>query len=218
MSVFRIPVGVAKEIEKMQRSFFWGDGCMKRKLHAVSWDILCKSKRNGGLGIGRIQDKNKSFLAKWVWRFGKEDNAFWRRIICSKYNVRQSSLVCNWRSGRKDSWFIKAIGSLFGGELVSSKIIAEGMTIVVGNGSRASFWHDPLVMKTPLKLVCPRLYALAAYKEGVVADFGMWINSVWSWKVPLRRPVFGWEKREWDILMVILGCFNMQSLVSDSIC
>ena len=93
MSVFGIPVGVAKEIEKLQRSFFWGDGSEKRKIHAVSWDNLCKSKRNGGLGIGKIQDKNKSLLAKWVWRFGKDDNALWRRVVCSKYNVWASSLL-----------------------------------------------------------------------------------------------------------------------------
>ncbi|KAK4849560.1 hypothetical protein QYF36_026099 [Acer negundo] len=31
-------VGVAKRIEKLQRSFLWGDGCIKRKIHAVSWE------------------------------------------------------------------------------------------------------------------------------------------------------------------------------------
>ncbi|KAK2654884.1 hypothetical protein Ddye_014740 [Dipteronia dyeriana] len=40
-------------------TYFWGDGLEKRKLHAVDWETVCKSKRKGGLGIGRILDKNK---------------------------------------------------------------------------------------------------------------------------------------------------------------
>ncbi|KAK0577750.1 hypothetical protein LWI29_038034 [Acer saccharum] len=66
MSIFKVPVNVAKTIEKLQRSFFWGDGCEKRKVHAVDWNSICKSKRKGGLGVGRIVDKNCSLLAKWV--------------------------------------------------------------------------------------------------------------------------------------------------------
>ena len=34
-SVFLVPLGVAKALEKLQRSFFWGDGLAKRKIHAV---------------------------------------------------------------------------------------------------------------------------------------------------------------------------------------
>lgn len=32
MSAFRMPVGVVKTIEKLQRSFFWVDGVEKRKM------------------------------------------------------------------------------------------------------------------------------------------------------------------------------------------
>ncbi|KAK3219249.1 hypothetical protein Dsin_013219 [Dipteronia sinensis] len=38
MSVFKIPVGIAQRIEKIQKSFLWGDGGVKKKLHAVNWD------------------------------------------------------------------------------------------------------------------------------------------------------------------------------------
>ena len=35
MSVFGVPIGVAKKIEKLQRDFFWNDGIVKMKVHAV---------------------------------------------------------------------------------------------------------------------------------------------------------------------------------------
>ena len=54
MSVFSVPVGVAKSIEKLQRQFFWNDSGGKRKIHLVDWSTMCRSKKNGGLGIGRI--------------------------------------------------------------------------------------------------------------------------------------------------------------------
>ncbi|KAK2654133.1 hypothetical protein Ddye_013989 [Dipteronia dyeriana] len=38
------------------------------------------SKGNGGLGNRRVADKNKTMLAKWVWRFGVEENSLWRKV------------------------------------------------------------------------------------------------------------------------------------------
>lgn len=46
------------------------------------------SKRRGGLGVGRIGDKNKSLLAKWFWRFSRKDESLWKRVLCSKYGLR----------------------------------------------------------------------------------------------------------------------------------
>jgi hypothetical protein len=93
MSVFGIPVGVAKKIEKMQRDFFWNDGVAKRKVHAVEWDTICKSKKLGGLGIGKMRDKGVSMLVKWLWRFGKEHNSLWKKVICVKYGLRIQGIV-----------------------------------------------------------------------------------------------------------------------------
>ncbi|KAK3206438.1 hypothetical protein Dsin_020484 [Dipteronia sinensis] len=56
LSIFKIPVGVAQKIEKIQWSFLWGDDKFKRKVHAVNWVEVCKSKDKGGLGIGRVVD------------------------------------------------------------------------------------------------------------------------------------------------------------------
>jgi hypothetical protein len=65
-SVFKMLIGVAKRIEKLQRSFLWGDGVAKRKVHAVNWGEVCKRKANRGLGISRNIDKNKAMLVKWL--------------------------------------------------------------------------------------------------------------------------------------------------------
>jgi len=30
---------------------------------------------------------NAAFKIKWIWRFAKEGNAFWRKVIVAKYGV-----------------------------------------------------------------------------------------------------------------------------------
>ncbi|KAK2642706.1 hypothetical protein Ddye_024469 [Dipteronia dyeriana] len=62
-SIFKISASVANKVEKLQRDFLWGDGRNKRKIHFVKGPDVCKNQTNGGLGIGRILDKNKGMLA-----------------------------------------------------------------------------------------------------------------------------------------------------------
>ncbi|KAK8657291.1 hypothetical protein V6N13_035541 [Hibiscus sabdariffa] len=38
-----------------------------------------------------------------------------------------------------------------------------------------------------LKVVFPRIFALAACKGGVIADFGHFVEGVWQWKIEMRR-------------------------------
>ena len=40
---------------------------------------------NGGLGITKLTTFNKALLGKWLWRFGIEENRFWRRVVTLKF-------------------------------------------------------------------------------------------------------------------------------------
>ncbi|KAK2646365.1 hypothetical protein Ddye_021560 [Dipteronia dyeriana] len=75
LSVFKIPMGMANSIERLQRNFLWGDSLGNKKLHLVRWDSMRKGEVFGGLGIDHIIDKNNSLLAKWIWRFGIEKDS-----------------------------------------------------------------------------------------------------------------------------------------------
>lgn len=48
-----------------------------------------------------------------------------------------------------------------------------------------------------LKFSFPRIFALAAKKEGRVIEYGNFVNGQWIWDVELRRGVFDWEKEQW---------------------
>lgn len=52
---FPLPSSVLSELDKVCRQFIWGDTYMKRKIHTVSWDLICLPRDEGGLGIRKIK-------------------------------------------------------------------------------------------------------------------------------------------------------------------
>ena len=131
MSVFKLPVGVANRLEKLQRDFFWGDGINKKKVHSVNWVTLCLSKKNGGLGIGRMLAKNRSLLAKWAWRFGTETDTLWKQVLCAKYKVDPCCFRWSWQSKSQVSHFVKAVGSLFEKDSITENSMVDGFKVIL---------------------------------------------------------------------------------------
>ncbi|KAK3231829.1 hypothetical protein Dsin_003710 [Dipteronia sinensis] len=185
--------------------------------HQGDWRTVCKSKSCSGLGIGRMGDKNNSLLAKWVWRFRMETDSLWRRVICARYRIPNSDLTWDWKAGSCASPFIKTIASLFVEGTPSCRILKEGLRVVIGKSKRAKFWEATIGESSFLKEMCPRIYALAVQKHGVVNDFGRWLESRWIWEVPLRRPVFDWENDQWGVFKSLLDYMVMRESVSDAL-
>lgn len=52
LSVFKAPKWVIKRIEALRRGFFWNRGCNSPGRGClVAWKSVCRSKKEGGLGI-----------------------------------------------------------------------------------------------------------------------------------------------------------------------
>ena len=66
MSFFEIPKGVLKILTILNQDFFWQGSSEKHKYRLAKWDILCRPKDQGGLGILDLQLQNKCLLAKWL--------------------------------------------------------------------------------------------------------------------------------------------------------
>ena len=191
MSLFRLPSVVADKLIRIQRNFLWGWGSEGRKIAWASWNKVCKSRDDGGLGIIDLRVFNLALLGKWIWRFGTNKGGLWKEILVSKYggwrslrgegNLKRGSL---WWKDLKEVWASEGWGRSF----------EDGFKWYVGNGKDISFWEDSWLSCGALKGVFPRLFSLSSANDAKVAEFGYWANGVWVWHFDGRRPFFVWEK------------------------
>jgi hypothetical protein len=65
MSMFLLPKTNVERMKKTRRKFFWQGGRLKKKYHLVRWELVCKAKKKGGLGLKDLKRMNLSLLCKW---------------------------------------------------------------------------------------------------------------------------------------------------------
>jgi hypothetical protein len=56
----------------------------------------------GGLGVRNSIQFNCALLGKWLWRFAKEEDAWWRKLVEVKYNIMRGG------------WCSKEVGGFYG--------------------------------------------------------------------------------------------------------
>jgi hypothetical protein len=179
----------------------------------VDWETLCRSKKNSGLGIGRMVDKGMSLLAKWIWRFGREESTLWKKVLCAKYGLGSSPLKWDGLRVKHGSSFFFAVCRFFVDDHRAYNIVSQGFQVVVGCGHRVQLWKEICWDSVPLQATFPRIFALASNKVGVVKEFGRWDNNKWVWEVNLRRPLFDWEVNQWNSFVVALNNINVGKIL-----
>jgi len=120
MSLFKLPAGVARKLVKLQRDFLWGWGTDGRKIAWVSWNLACKPREFGGLGIIDPKLFNLALLGKWIWRLGSVEVGLWKEVLFSKYGgwrslgVEGKDRSCSlWWKDLKEVWSTEGWGRSF---------------------------------------------------------------------------------------------------------
>ena len=58
---------ICNKIDMCIHNFVWGSLPEERKPHLLSWDIVCRPKEQGELGLRKAKEMNEAFLMKLVW-------------------------------------------------------------------------------------------------------------------------------------------------------
>ncbi|CAL5410995.1 unnamed protein product [Camellia sinensis] len=205
LSLFKMPEGVAKEIERIQSTFLWGGNDLKRKVHLVKWGEAAKSINQGGLGIRRIRDVNACLLLKWWWKFGTQINSLWRRALCSKYKIDEACWNPPGSFSYKHSRVWKDILSIGNHCNNIFNFYVDNCQIKVGDGNRIKFWHDKWCGNTCLKNDFPLISNLSTDKDGSLHQYFDRKTSPNTWNFPIRRTMFSWELEEEASLIEVLS-------------
>jgi hypothetical protein len=56
----------------------------KKKYRLVKWNVVCRPRDQGGLGIHDLEAKNIALLGKWLYKLLIEDGV-WQILLRRKY-------------------------------------------------------------------------------------------------------------------------------------
>uniref|UniRef100_A0A2N9G078 Reverse transcriptase domain-containing protein n=1 Tax=Fagus sylvatica TaxID=28930 RepID=A0A2N9G078_FAGSY len=99
------------------------------KFRLVNWTKVCEPVQNGGLGVKNLRLCNQSLLGKWLWRYGKEREAFWRQVVA----VKHEDMWGGWCSQLSRGAYGEAFPTLFFIALNKEAAVAEYMQFSHGN-------------------------------------------------------------------------------------
>ena len=85
LSFFEVPVGVRRRLDFYRSRFFWQIDENKNKYRLAKWDVICRPKDQGGLGIENLALKNRCLLSKWLYRLSIESDGVWAQLLRNKY-------------------------------------------------------------------------------------------------------------------------------------
>jgi hypothetical protein len=211
LSLFPMPASVVNRIEKLQRDFLWGGLGDEKRFHLLRWDKVCLPIQNGGLAIKNLRLFNQALLGKWIWRFGKERDHLWRKVIEAKYG---------WDRG---GWCSKKVNSPYGVSLW--KTISKGwdsfnrfISFEIGDGSKVSFWHDVWCGDRPLKVMYPDIFAISSSPDALVADLLSCHNDIPHWDLTFIRNIQDWESDSLMALLELLYANPRIGIGEDTIC
>jgi len=131
---FRLPRECIRDIDKLCSSFLWSGQDLNPRKAKVSWDDVCKPKKEGGLGLRSLKEANDVCCLKVVWKIVSHGNSLWVKWI-EKFLLKNETF-----------WFVKentTLGSWMWRKLIKFREKAKNFCKVeVNKGNCTSFWYD----------------------------------------------------------------------------
>ena len=147
MQCFRLPESILDEMEKMCRSFFWGQQKEEKKIAWVAWDKLFLPKKEGGLGIRNFDVFNRALLAKQAWRVLTMPESLMAKVLKGKYFLNTNFFEA--RNNPSASYTWKSI-------IYAKSVVLKGACKVIGNGKNTCIWRDPWIPNLEVSSVLQR--------------------------------------------------------------
>jgi hypothetical protein len=195
-SLFQWMAGRLMRWKKNLRCFLGSGTDEGRNIASISWDNVCKSKEDGGLGVKKLELFNLALCAKWKWRC-LLSSASWQLLLRFRYGRRSRSLdieslaVCSssdsiwWKSVNFILCVLTGLRMLWLGKLAAGKSRHSGCR----GGQGALYWRTDLADSFLSQLTKMKMISDILKTDGKRREW------LWNW----RRPLFAWEDEQWRI-------------------
>ena len=183
-SFFEVPVGVRKRLYYFRRRFFWQSDQNKRKYFLTKWNIVCRPKDQGGLGVEVLDIKNRCLLTKWIFKLLNEEGV-WQELLSNKYLCGKT--LAQVTPKPLDSPFWRGLLA------VKQDFFSRG-SFIVGNGQGTRFWEDTWLGDRPLANQFPSLFNIVRNKNVLVAEV---LTNAPPVNLEFRRSLVGSKWTAW---------------------
>ncbi len=176
-SIFKAPLWVTRRIDTLRRAFFWNGGSAVLGGHClVQWKIVCRNRKDGGLGVLDLQAMNLALLSKWWWRFFSDTSSQWGRLVKCLYYSRRRLL---W-----EGTSFRPFSQWWQGVLRTREIFKCGVSFQIGDGRAVSFWSERWAGSMYLSTMFPNIFEGVWNKKLKVRECAG--RSRWKWEKILR--------------------------------
>lgn len=105
MNCFRLPKKICKDLNKIQRDFWWRKHIDTPKgVYLKGWDSFSKSITDGGLGFQNITLFNSAMIAKMGWRLNENPTSLCASLLKAKYFPNTDVMHLDPKLKQNDSW------------------------------------------------------------------------------------------------------------------
>lgn len=177
-----IPPGILKQIERIERQCLWRGNSDTPRQSLAAWELVCRPKEKGGLGVINLRIQNEALLLKHLHKFYNKVDVPWVKLIWDSYYynvVPHGTMLCG-------SFWWKDIFKLSGKYLSRTQV-------KVNNGSTLLFWSDKWMLDGPTTFVRDRFPMLFSYVIDDKQSIQELVNSedfVGLFHLPLSSQAF----------------------------
>jgi hypothetical protein len=134
MSIYLLPEGTIKDIERMMNSFWWGGGTNNNGIKWLAWDRMTNTKSQGGLGFRDLHTFNLAMIAKQGWNIMTKPQSLVARIYKARYFPNTSFFESN--IGHNPSYAWRSIWK-------ARQVLMYGCRWRIGNGASINIMSQP---------------------------------------------------------------------------
>lgn len=199
MCVLKLPLKLIEIFDRARRHCLWRkENDKDAKTHSLAaWNVVCRPKKRGGLGVLNLQIQNKALLLKYIHKFMHKQDTPWVLMVWDAYyddtppHAKPSCGSFWWRD-------VFSLMDIYHG--ITSCIPATGDTILL--------WKDVWLEDRPLMDTHEHLFSYTKNEDVSLAQFYNNNTHVENFMLPLSMEA----RTKLDDLQTMMAGINLEPM------